>query len=96
VAELDAKSCQVDETRVGVNAEKCTRVGMNAKKRTAEEDQLNHKFAAKAREVESQAKAEVAEAERMMEVEKGRLEAELDQKKHDLEAGAAAQESARW
>ena len=56
----------------------------------------NQKFAAKAREVESQAKAEVAEAERMMEVEKGRLEAELDQKKHDLEAGAAAQESAMW
>ena len=84
----------MDETRVGVNAEKCTRVGMNAKKRTAEEDQLNQKFAAKAREVESHAKAEVAEAERMMEVEKGRREAELDQKKHDLEAGAAAQKSA--
>ena len=42
-------------------------------------------FAAKACEVESQAKAEVAEAERMMEVEKGRLEAELDQKKRYLE-----------
>ena len=84
MAELDAKSRQVDETRVG----------MNAKKRTAEEDQLNQKLAAKAREVESQAKAEVAEAERMREVEKGRLEAELDQKKRDLEAGAAAQKSA--
>ena len=47
----------------------------------------------------------MAETKRMMEVEKGRLEAELDQKKRDLEAeldqkirileaGAAAQKSA--
>ena len=36
----------------------------------------------------------MADAERMREVEKGRLEAELDQKKRDLEAGAAAQKSA--
>ena len=41
----------------------------------AEDDQLNQKFGAKAREVESRAKAEVAEAERMREVKKGRLEA---------------------
>ena len=84
----------MDETRVCVNAEEWTRVCLIAKKDTAEEDQLNQKFGAKAREVESRAKAEVAEAERMREVEKGRLEAELDQKKRDLEAGAAAQKSA--
>jgi hypothetical protein len=82
-SELDAKSRQVEELRVSVAAEK-----------RAAEDQMNQKFAAKSREVESQANAEIAEAKRMLEVEKTRLEAELEQKKRDMEAAFAAQEAA--
>ena len=80
--ELDQKTRAVDDQRVAMTAEK-----------RAIEDQLNHKFAAKSREVESSSKAEVAEAKRLMEQEKGRLEAELEQKKRDMEAAMSAYEA---
>jgi len=82
-AELDQKAKAMDVLRVKVTADK----------RSAEEE-MNQRFQAKGREVESQARAEVAEAKRLLEVEKSRMEAEVDHKKRDLEQQSAANESA--